>query len=77
LVQPFIEIYSFFRRNVSPETEEQAMKTLSYFDIMNLADRLKVPVLMSIGMIDTVTPPSTVFAAYNHLVTEIELKVYR
>ncbi len=46
------------------------MNTLAYFDIMNLADRVKVPVLMSIGLIDRVTPPSTVFAAYNHLETE-------
>lgn len=53
------------------------MNTLAYFDIMNLADRVKVPVLMSIGLIDRVTPPSTVFAAYNHLETEKELKVYR
>ncbi|MEC0586633.1 cephalosporin C deacetylase [Bacillus spizizenii] len=77
LEQPYLEINSFFRRNGSPETEEKAMKTLSYFDIMNLADRVKVPVLMSIGLIDKVTPPSTVFAAYNHLETEKELKVYR
>lgn len=28
------------------------MNTLAYFDIMNLADRVKVPVLMSIGLID-------------------------
>ena len=52
------------------------MKTLSYFDIMNLADRVKVPVLMSIGLIDKVTPPSTVFAAYNHLETKKELKAF-
>ncbi len=35
------------------------------------------PSLMSIGLDDKVTPPSTVFAAYNHLETEEELMVYR
>ncbi|MCI3987949.1 acetylxylan esterase, partial [Bacillus vallismortis] len=59
LEQPYLEINSFYRRNGSPETEEQAMQTLSYFDIMNRADRVKVPVLMSIGLMDKVTPPST------------------
>ncbi|WP_438421166.1 cephalosporin C deacetylase [Bacillus siamensis] len=77
LDEPYLEINSFFRKNGSPETEKAAMNTLAYFDIMNLADRVKVPVLMSIGLIDRVTPPSTVFAAYNHLETEKELKVYR
>ncbi|MDI5790590.1 acetylxylan esterase [Bacillus licheniformis] len=53
------------------------MHTLSYFDVMNLAQLVKATVLMSIGLVDTITPPSTVFAAYNHLETDKEIKVYR
>ncbi|MBG9917493.1 cephalosporin deacetylase [Bacillus sonorensis] len=75
--QPYLEINSFFRRNSSPDIERKAMNTLAYFDIMNLAESVKAPVLMSIGLVDTITPPSTVFAAYNHLNTEKDLKVYR
>ncbi|MBU8785965.1 MULTISPECIES: acetylxylan esterase [Bacillus] len=75
--QPYLEINSFFKRNGSADIERKAMNTLSYFDIMNLAESVKAPVLMSIGLVDTITPPSTVFAAYNHLNTEKELKVYR
>ncbi|MFN2746553.1 MULTISPECIES: acetylxylan esterase [Bacillus] len=75
--QPYLEINSFFRRNSSPEVEQTAMNTLTYFDIMNLAESVKAPVLMSIGLVDTITPPSTVFAAYNHLNTDKDLKVYR
>ncbi len=75
--QPYLEINSFFRRNTSPDIEQAAMRTLSYFDIMNLAQAVKAPVLMSIGLVDTITPPSTVFAAYNHLETDKEIKVYR
>jgi cephalosporin-C deacetylase len=34
--------------------------------------------LVSIGLIDQITPPSTVFAAYNHIGSEQkEIKVYR
>lgn len=32
---------------------------------------------MAIGLIDQITPPSTVFAVYNHLETDKDLKVYR
>ncbi|MDN4525174.1 acetylxylan esterase [Fictibacillus fluitans] len=74
---PYLEINDFFRRNTRPELEEQTMETLSYFDVMNLAPMVTCTTLMSIGLIDDITPPSTVFAVYNHLQTEKELKVYR
>ncbi|OLP65679.1 Cephalosporin-C deacetylase [Bacillus pumilus] len=78
LDQPYLEINSYFRRNSDPETEVKVFETLSYFDLINLAGWVKQPTLMSIGLIDQVTPPSTVFAAYNHLeTTDKELKVYR
>ncbi|WP_307893295.1 acetylxylan esterase [Bacillus swezeyi] len=75
--QPYLEINLFFRKNSSPDIEQTALKTLTYFDIMNLAESVKAPVLMSIGLVDTITPPSTVFAAYNHLNTDKDIKVYR
>ncbi|MGN9863588.1 acetylxylan esterase [Bacillus swezeyi] len=75
--QPYLEINSFFRKNSSPDIEQTALNTLTYFDIMNLAESVKAPVLMSIGLVDTITPPSTVFAAYNHLNTDKDIKVYR
>lgn len=77
LEQPYLEINSYFRRNSDPEAEEKGFETLSYFDLINLAGWVKQPTLMAIGLIDQVTPPSTVFAAYNHLETDKELKVYR
>ena len=77
LEQPYLEINSYFRRNSDPEGEEKVFETLSYFDLINLAGWVKQPTLMAIGLIDQVTPPSTVFAAYNHLETDKELKVYR
>ncbi|RNB89931.1 cephalosporin deacetylase [Brevibacillus fluminis] len=75
---PYLEINEYFRRNTAPEVEEKAMETLSYFDLINHVPAITCPVLISIGLIDDITPPSTVFAAYNHLQTEVkEIKVYR
>ena len=74
---PYAEINEFFRRNGDPGIERRAMRTLSYFDVMNLAPRIGCRTWVSIGLVDTITPPSTVFAAYNHLSCEKEISVYR
>lgn len=77
LSNPFNEINDFFRRNTAPEIEIQAKKTLSYFDIMNLAPRIKCHTWVSAGLIDDIVPPSTVYAAYNHMVCSKEISVHR
>lgn len=43
-----------------------AFATLSYFDGVNMARRAEAPALFSVGLMDTICPPSTVYAAYNH-----------
>jgi cephalosporin-C deacetylase len=45
-------------------------KTLSYFDIKNLASRIRVPLLMGIGVQDEVCPPHINFAAFNQVKSE-------
>jgi cephalosporin-C deacetylase len=50
-----------------PDRLEQVLETLSYFDILNLAERIHVPVMMSVGLKDTVCLPETIFAAYNRI----------
>ncbi|MCX7710704.1 MAG: acetylxylan esterase [Clostridia bacterium] len=77
LQMPYLELNEYFRRNTDPRIEEQAKKTLSYFDNMNLADRIKCYVWMCTGLVDEITPPSTVFAAYNHLECPKDIEVYR
>lgn len=46
---------------------EKTLRTLSYFDTMNLADRVRCPVFMGIGLQDDICPPSTSFAAFNRV----------
>jgi len=74
---PYNEFNEFFRRNPSPEIEIQAKKTLSYFDVMNLAPRIKCHTWISSGLVDDITPPSTVFSVYNHLTCSKEIAVFR
>ena len=72
---PYPEILDYLREH--PEREERVYRTLSYFDAMNLAPMVKVPSLVSVGLLDTICPPSTVFATYNHLGSrEKELAIY-
>lgn len=59
-----------------PEKADSYFKTLSYFDILNLAPKIKVPVLVSVGMQDPVCLPKTIFAAYNRITSPKAIKVY-
>jgi cephalosporin-C deacetylase len=56
--------------------EDEIYKTLSYIDIKNLAPLIKVPVHMSVGLVDLTCPPHINFAAYNQLKTTKEYLVY-
>ena len=62
---PYTEIAVYCR--AWPQREEQVFRTLSYFDGMNLAERITCPVLMNVGLQDVICPPSTIFATFNHL----------
>ena len=74
---PYLELNDFFYRYSDPLVEEKAKRTLTYFDIMNLAPMIKCPVLVASGLVDEITPPSTIFAAYNHMTCPKDIAVYR
>jgi cephalosporin-C deacetylase len=44
----------------------QVFRTLGYFDGVHFAARATAPALYSVGLMDDVCPPSTVYAAFNH-----------
>jgi cephalosporin-C deacetylase len=50
-----------------PADDPQVMRTALYFDTVNCAARVEVPALVSMGFIDTVTPPVGIWIAYNQL----------
>lgn len=59
------EIAAYLKRY--PEHLERVLQNLAYFDIVNLAHRFTVPVMMSAGWKDTVCMPETIYAAYNRI----------
>lgn len=62
--------------NRFPEHLETVLTTLSYFDMLHLADRIHIPVMLSVGLKDTVCMPETVFSAYNRIPSEKIMNVY-
>jgi cephalosporin-C deacetylase len=71
---PYVEIPNYLKQY--PEREAQAFTTLSYCDGMNLAPWITCPTLVSVGLQDIVCPPSTVYAAYNHMTCAKEIAAY-
>ena len=61
---PYAEIVKYLA--VHRNSVDQTFATLAYFDGVNFAKRATAPALFSVGLIDPVCPPSTVYAARNH-----------
>jgi len=61
---PYQEIAHYCK--IHRDQVEVVFRTLAYFDGVNFAARSKAPALFSVGLMDDVCPPPTVFAAYNH-----------
>jgi cephalosporin-C deacetylase len=71
---PFGELAQYCR--VHHQEVEQVFRTISYVDVVNHAKRGKAAALFSVGLLDDITPASTVFAAYNHYAGPKEIAVY-
>ncbi len=50
----------------------EKLKTLQYFDVVNFARKIRVPVFMTWGYNDNVCPPTTSYIVYNTLNTKKE-----
>ncbi|MBN1679289.1 MAG: acetylxylan esterase [Anaerolineae bacterium] len=72
---PYTEIVKYL--SVQRDKVDTVFNTLDYFDGINFAARSKAHALYSTGLLDEICPPSTVFAAYNHVQAPKEIKVYR
>src|ERR1700683_667538 len=72
---PYTEIPEFLAENV--ELAGRALDTLRYIDCALLARRITAASLVSVGLMDDICPPSTVFAAYNEInAADKEIAVY-
>jgi cephalosporin-C deacetylase len=71
---PYAELSNFCK--IHRDKVETVFETLSYFDGVNFATRAKSPALFSVGLMDDICPPSTVYAAYNHYAGPKQIRAY-
>ncbi|WP_412030154.1 acetylxylan esterase [Deinococcus yunweiensis] len=55
---------------------EDVFGVLSYFDGVHFSARARAEALFSVGLMDDICPPSTVYAAYNAYAGSREIRVY-
>jgi len=71
------ELREYFRRfDPLHDREDEVFKRLGYIDVQHLCPAIQGDVLMAIGLMDTVCPPSTQFAAYNRISSKKKLLLY-
>jgi cephalosporin-C deacetylase len=71
---PYIEVAEFLAHQV--DQVPAALDTLRYVDCALLSRRITAPCLLSVGLMDMICPPSTVFAAYNEITVGKDLAVH-
>jgi cephalosporin-C deacetylase len=71
------ELREWFRRfDPRHEQEEDVFTRLGYIDVQHLAPRICAEVKMGVGLMDTICPPSSQFAAYNKIKSDKSLVIY-
>jgi cephalosporin-C deacetylase len=71
---PYREISQYCQ--IHRDKVDAVFNTLSYFDGVNFAARANAQALFSVGLMDEICPPSTVFAAYNHYAGPKQIEIY-
>ena len=73
----YAELREWFR-NFDPrhEREEAVFTRLGYIDVQNLTPRIRGEVLMGVGLMDQVCPPSTQYAAFNKITSSKRTVIY-
>ena len=73
----YAELQEYFRQfDPLHEREEDVFVKLGYIDVQHLCPRIRGEVLLGVGLMDTICPPSTQFAAYNKIKAKKTLAVY-
>jgi cephalosporin-C deacetylase len=73
----YAELKTYFRHfDPRHEREHDIFNRLGYIDIQHLTSRIRAEVLMGVGLMDQITPPSTCYAAFNKIGTKKRAVVY-
>ncbi|NLJ66695.1 MAG: acetylxylan esterase [Clostridiales bacterium] len=71
------EIKDYFRRfDPTHAREDDVFTTLGYIDIQHMTRSIQGEVMMAVGLMDTICPPSTQFAAYNKITSPKRTVIY-
>ena len=71
------ELRTYFRHfDAQHERAHEIFTRLGYIDIQHLAPRIKAEVLMGTGLMDSICPPSTQFAAYNKITAKKRVEIF-
>lgn len=71
---PYQEVVRYL--SIHRGSHDRVFDTLSYFDGVAFAARASAPALFSVGLLDPICPPSTVYAAYNYYAGPKAIEVY-
>jgi len=71
---PYTEVPEFLAQQA--DLVPAALDTLRYVDCALLARRITARCLLSVGLMDAICPPSTVFAAYNEITAGKDISVH-
>lgn len=73
----YAELRDFFRRfDPCHHRAAETWLRLGYIDAAHLAPRIRASVLMGVGLMDAICPPSSQFAAYNRITSAKQLAIY-
>ncbi len=76
-VAAYDELRTFFRAyDPRHEREDEIFTRLGYIDNQHLAARIQADVLMAVGLLDDICPPSSQFAAYNKIRSRKHMLIY-
>ena len=76
-VDAYAELKTFFKHfDPLHKRKDEIFTRLGYIDNQHLAKRIKAEILMPVGLMDTICPPSTQFAAYNKITSKKDLLIY-
>jgi cephalosporin-C deacetylase len=71
------ELRDYFRRfDPLHEREQAVFEKLGYIDVQHLCPRIRGEILMGIGLMDTICPPSSQYAAYNKIAARKSVLLY-
>ena len=71
---PYLEVARYL--SVHRDQVDTAFSTLNYFDGVHFAARAEAPALFSVALMDTICPPSSVYAAFNAYAGAKEIASY-